>query len=76
MVVLCCPCHRWPHGLVTGPQSTLLFLAVVLFLVHFLHLHAPVLKPDFDLSLGQIQDPGDLEPAVSGQVHIKQKLLF
>lgn len=53
-----------------------MFLAVVLFLVHFLHLHAPVLKPDFDLPLCQIQDPGDFEPAVSGKVHIKQKLLF
>lgn len=57
-------------------QSILLFFAVALFFVHFLHLHSPVLKPDFDLSLGQIQDPRDLEPAVSRKVHIEQKLLF
>lgn len=57
-------------------QSTLLFFAVALFFVHFLHLHTPVLKPDFDLPLGQIQDPSDLESAVSSKVHIEQKLLF
>lgn len=54
----------------------LVFLAVALFLVHFLHLHPPVLKPDFDLPLGQIQDPCDLVSAVSCEVHIEQKLLF
>ena len=53
-----------------------MFLAVALLFVHFLHLHPPVLKPDFDLPLGQIQDPGHLEPAVSSQIHIEQKLLF
>ena len=52
-------------------------IAVVdLLFVHFLHLHTPVLKPDFDLSLRQIQDPGHLVSAVSGKVHIEQKLLF
>lgn len=53
-----------------------MFFAVVLFFVHFLHLHSPVLKPDFDLPLSQIQDPRDLESAVSREVHIEQKLLF
>lgn len=57
-------------------QLPLLFFDVGLFFVHFLHLHPPVLKPDFDLPLGQIQDPSDLVPAVSSEVHVKQKLLL
>lgn len=57
-------------------QLPSLFFDVGLFFVHFLHLHPPVLKPDFDLPLGQIQDPSDLVPAVSSEVHVKQKLLL
>lgn len=57
-------------------QSTLLFFAVALLFVHLLHLHASVLEPDFDLPLGQIQNPCHFEPAVPSKVHVKQKLLF
>lgn len=42
-----------------------LFFAVALFLVHFLHLHSSVLKPDFDLSLRQVQHSGHLVSPVS-----------
>ena len=44
--------------------------------VALLHLHAAVLKPDFDLSLGQIQQSRDFISTVAGEVHVKQKLLF
>lgn len=47
-----------------------------LFLIHFLHFHPPVLKPDFDLSLTQIEESGHFVPTVPGEVHIEQKLLL
>lgn len=49
---------------------------LALLLVHFLHFHPPVLEPDFDLSLAQVEEPGHLVPTVPGQVHIEQKLLL
>lgn len=56
-----------------GWGETLLF---ALFLIHFLHFHPPVLKPDFDLSLTQIEESGHFVPTVPGEVHIEQKLLL
>lgn len=47
-----------------------------LFLIHFLHFHPPVLKPDFDLSLTQIEESGHFVPTVPGEVHIEQKLFL
>lgn len=52
------------------------FLLFALFLIHFLHFHPPVLKPDFDLSLTQIEESGHFVPTVPGEVHIEQKLLL
>ena len=43
------------------------------YLIHILHFHPPVLKPDFDLSLTQIEESGHFMPAVPGEVHIEQK---
>lgn len=60
-------------GKVGGGVSSLLF---ALFLIHLLHFHPPVLKPDFNLSLTQIEESGHLVPAVPGEVHIEQKLLL
>lgn len=54
----------------------LFFVGVGFFLVHFLHLHPPVLEPYFDLPLSEIEDSGHLVSTVSGKVHIEQKLLF
>lgn len=51
-------------------------LLFALFLIHFLHFHPPVLKPDFDLSLTQIEESGHFVPTVPGEVHIEQKLLL
>lgn len=51
-------------------------LLLALFLIHFLHFHPPVLKPDFDLSLTQIEESGHFVPTVPGEVHIEQKLLL
>lgn len=48
--------------------SSLLF---ALLLIHLLHFHPPVLKPDFDLSLAQIEESGHFVPAVPGEVHIE-----
>lgn len=56
-----------------GPGAASLF---ALFLIHFLHFHPPVLKPDFDLSLTQIEESGHFVPTVPGEVHIEQKLLL
>ena len=51
-------------------------LLFALFLIHFLHFHPTVLKPDFDLSLTQIEESGHFVPTVPGEVHIEQKLLL
>ena len=41
-----------------------------------LMLHPPILKPHFDLSLGQIQRPGDLDSTRSAQVFVEMELFF
>lgn len=41
-----------------------------------LHLHAPVLKPDLDLPLGQVEGARHLVPPVPREVHVEQKLLL
>lgn len=46
-------------------------LLFALLLIHFLHFHPPVLKPDFDLSLTQIEESGHFVPTVPGEVHIE-----
>lgn len=56
-----------------GAEERLIF---PLFLVHLLHFHPAVLKPDFDLSFAQVKQPGHLMSPVPGQVHIKQKLFL
>ena len=58
------------------PLLPLWLLALGLLFVHFLHLHPPVLEPDLNLPLRQVQHPGDLVTAVPGEVHVKKKLLF
>lgn len=44
--------------------------------VVFLPFHSSVLKPDFDLPLGQTKSVRDLDPPPPGQVPVKMKLLF
>lgn len=44
--------------------------------VEFLELHAPVLEPDLDLSVGQVDTPADLQAALPRQIHVEQELLF
>lgn len=44
--------------------------------IAFLHLHAAVLEPDFHLSLGEVEQPRDLVPAVTGEIHVKEELLL
>lgn len=39
--------------------------------VHFLEFHPAVLKPDFDLSVCQINTLANLQAALTGQVHIE-----
>lgn len=46
------------------------------FLINFFHLHSSILKPDFNLPFGEIENPGDLVSAVSCEVHVKQEFLF
>lgn len=47
------------------------FSFFALFLVHFLHFHPSVLKPDFDLSLTQVEKSGHFVSTVPRQVHIE-----
>lgn len=47
------------------------FSLFALFLVHFLHFHPSVLKPDFDLSLTQVEESGHFMSTVPRQVHIE-----
>lgn len=47
------------------------FSFFALFLVHFLHFHPSVLKPDFDLSLTQVEESGHFVSTVPRQVHIE-----
>lgn len=61
-------------GLEVRHQSALSFFGLVL--IHFLHFHPPVLEPDFNLSLCQVQQASYLVPPVPGEVHIEQKFLF
>jgi hypothetical protein len=44
--------------------------------VVFLPLHATVLEPDFDLTLGQAKRVGDLDTSPPGQVAIEVEFLF
>lgn len=41
-------------------------LLVGFLFIHLFHLHPPVLKPDFDLPLGEVENPGHLIPTVPG----------
>ena len=41
-------------------------LLVGFLFIHLFHLHPPVLKPDFDLPLGEVENPGHLVPTVPG----------
>lgn len=41
-------------------------LLVGFLFIHLFHLHPPVLKPDFDLPLGEIENPSHLIPTVPG----------
>lgn len=51
--------------------ALLLFSLLALLLVHFLHFHPSVLKPDFDLSLTQVEESGHFVSTVPRQVHIE-----
>lgn len=44
--------------------------------VELLQLHASVLKPDLDLSVGQVDTPADLQAALPRQIHVEQELLL
>lgn len=44
--------------------------------VQLLQLHAPVLEPDLDLSVGQVDTPADLQAALPRQIHVEQELLL
>ena len=44
--------------------------------VVLLPFHPSVLKPDFDLPLGETKSVGDLDPPPPGQVPVKMKLLL
>lgn len=44
--------------------------------VIFLPFHPSVLKPDFDLPLGETKSMGNLNPPPPGQIPVKMKLLF
>lgn len=41
-------------------------LLVGFLFIHLFHLHPPILKPDFDLPLGEVENPGHLIPTVPG----------
>jgi len=41
-----------------------------------LELHASVLEPDLDLSVGQVDTPADLQAALPRQIHVEQELLL
>ena len=42
----------------------------------FLPLHPPVLEPDLDVALGEVEAGGQLVPAGSGDVPVEEKLLL
>lgn len=44
--------------------------------VELLELHASVLEPDLDLSVGQVDTPADLQAALPRQIHVEQELLL
>lgn len=46
------------------------------FSVHFLQFHPAVLKPDFNLSVREVDAAADLEAPLSSKVHVEQKLLL
>lgn len=43
---------------------------------HLFLLHSAILKPDFHLSVGEVNTPTDLQAALASQVHIKEELLL
>ena len=45
-------------------------------LMIFLPFHASVLEPDFDLSLGEAEGVGDLDPTATRQISIEVKFLL
>lgn len=47
-----------------------------LLLAHLFHFHPTVLEPDFDLSLGEVQNPGHLVAPVPGEVHVEEEFLL
>lgn len=44
--------------------------------VHFLEFHSAILKPDFDLSVCEVNGLANLQAALSRQIHIEQKLFL
>ena len=44
--------------------------------VELLELHASVLEPDLDLSVGQVDTPANLQAALPRQIHVEQELLL
>ena len=42
----------------------------------FLHFHPPVLEPDLDLALRQVEGARHLMPPVPREVHVEQELLL
>ncbi len=38
--------------------------------------HTPILKPDFDLTFGQVQRGGDLDPSRTTEIFVEVKLFF
>ena len=61
-----------------GPRWTVVdaVTAIKLGLVLLLPLHAPVLEPDFYLTLSQAESMGNLNPTASGQIPVEMKFLL
>lgn len=64
-------CAAWELSGAGGGCCFSGFSFFALFLVHFLHFHPSVLKPDFDLSLTQVEKSGHFVSTVPRQVHIE-----
>lgn len=54
----------------------LFLISICAVFVQFFHFHPAVLKPDFNLSLSEIEEPRDLVPAVACEVCVKQELFL
>lgn len=62
-----CGVFVFPLAVLRQQAGQCLGLLLVGFLfIHLFHLHPSVLKPDFDLPLGEIENPGHLIPTVPG----------